>query len=144
MTIKSIKGTLAPTNAPAIKKQTASKITNAVSVSGLSEVIKPSPAWHHGIIVSNVSLSENDLTGFEFMSNLREFIHAEGVEELALAGTLTIRVDTKPNEFKVIVEAGNISCEEIKFSHLTNPAKSPLNHVLQIRHGQLMSVLVTE
>jgi hypothetical protein len=144
MTIKSIKGTLAPMNALAVTKQTASKINKAVSVSGLSGVFKVSPAWHHGIIVTNASRPENDLTKFEFMSRLRELIHADGIEGLALEGMLTMKVDTTSNEFRVHVEAGNIVSEEVKFSHLSNPEKSPLNHILRMKEGQLMSVLVTE
>lgn len=145
MTIKSIKGTLAPANGQAITKQTASKINKAANASGLSGVIKPSPAWHFGIIVTS-GHPEEDLTGFQFMSRLRELIHAEGVAELTLAGTLTVRVDTKPSEFKVVVETGNISCEEVKFSHLMNPEKSALNPILRMGagHPTPLTVLVTE
>lgn len=146
MTIKSIKGTLAPSNGLEITKHTASKINKAVSLSGLSEVIKPSPAWHHGIVVANLTSVKNDLTGFEFMSRLRELIHAKGVEELDLQGVLTIKTEDKKNpknikEFRVRVEAGTIASEEIKFSHLMNPEKRSLNHVTVMKDGNLMSVL---
>jgi len=147
MTIKSLQGTLSPNNPVAITKQTVNKINKAVRLSGLSSVIKPSPAWHQGILIADLSSTENNLTGFGLMSNLWELIHAEGIEELALGGTLIIKTDDPKNrsntkEFKIHVETGNIVSEEIKFSHLSNPKKSPLNPVLQ--NTQPMTVLVTE
>jgi hypothetical protein len=143
MTIKSITGTLAPTNGQAITKLTASKINKAVSISGLSGIIKPSPAWHHGILVTNAR-PESSLTDFEFMKRLHELIHADGIEGLALEGMLTMKVDTTSNEFRVHVEAGNIVSEEVKFSHLSNPQKSSLNYLMRMKTVKPMTVLVTE
>ena len=146
MTIRSIKGTLAPSNARAITKQTTSQINKAVSTSGLSEVFKPSPAWHHGVVIASFTSADNDLTGFEVMSRLRELIQAKGVEELSLEGALTVKIENKKSpanikEFRLHVDAGSISSEEIKFSHLMNPEKRSLDHVTVMKDGNLMSVL---
>jgi hypothetical protein len=132
MTIKDIIGTLFPTNPQAVTSKTANKINEALHVTRLSGAFKLSPAWNHGILIAK-SHPEDTLDELEIMSQLRELIHSEGVVELALEGTLIIKTDNKDhfkNEFRVRVEAGDVSCEEVKFSHLFGHNKPALIHAL--------------
>lgn len=110
-----IQGSLTPLSVEGVKPNTPSKIADALRVSSLRIFINEDK-WSQGIITFNsVTLPLGGRrVGLGIVSMLSDFIRAEGVKELSLAGKLTIITETnnEPAMIRVTVEDGKLRYQQ--------------------------------